>query len=243
MDQQAMMTAFLGEKRLEPFLDAAARDSERASNLYRWNMKLGGSFHTQISYVEVATRNAITKAISDWNEHQPLPQAQGTFGRDWTAPGGLADPLYGQMSHTVRRARKYALQESQNRHPSHPRHKDAPTHDDIVAQLTFGNWTSLFTDRNVPSRREQLWTDALRFAFPNADQSLAGLNKLTYQLETLRRLRNRAAHHENVLAVNVSSRLNMTLSVLRAIDKRFPDWVMAESTLRRIAKEDPRRLW
>ena len=89
MDQQAKLTAFLGAARLQPYLDASHGNIQRASDLYQWNMKLGGSLHTQISYVEIATRNAIDVALANWNSNQPRPNGSNNFGREWTDKDGL----------------------------------------------------------------------------------------------------------------------------------------------------------
>jgi hypothetical protein len=237
-----MIKAFLGARRLKPYLDAGGGDIQRASDLYQWNMKLGGALHTQISYVEIAVRNSIDEALANWNSIQPRPDGSGSFGREWTAQDGAAQPLYSLIKNHVKLARAHAKKEAESRHHTHPRHNVVPTHDDVVAQLMFGNWTALFTDNDV-TRRTKLWEDALRVAFPNADQTDFGRNKIAKQLESLRRLRNKAAHHDNVLSVAVAKRLNDMLSLLRSINADYPTWAMADSSLRRIAKEDPRLSW
>ena len=63
------------------------------------------------------------------------------------------------------------------------------------------------------------------------------------QLDTLRKLRNRVAHHDNLLEVNVVHRLNGMLSVLGQINPDLATLASAKNTLRRLAKEDPRTLW
>ncbi|MFJ1511848.1 hypothetical protein [Cellulosimicrobium funkei] len=83
----------------------------------------------------------------------------------------------------------------------------------------------------------------LHRAFPHADPSQAGRKAIGNQLETLRRLRNRVAHHDNLLDVEVRHRLNGILSLLSKIDPTFPSLAAARSPLRRIIREDPRRTW
>jgi hypothetical protein len=241
VDQQAI-TAFLGAKRLKPYLDAAGGDILKADHLYHWNMNLGGALHTQISYVEIAARNALDGALAAWNRQQPRPEGAGNFTQEWTAVGGTAEPLYTLLKNELKNARDNAVKESARRNHSHPRRNAPVIHDDIVAQLMFGAWTKLFTDNNA-TRRNLLWNDALRHAFPNADQTPAGRDRIANRMETMRRLRNKAAHHDNVLNVAVTNRLNEMLSLLRAINVEGPTWAMADSSLRRVAREDPRRNW
>lgn len=71
----------------------------------------------------------------------------------------------------------------------------------------------------------------------------AGRIAIGKQLETLRRLRNRVAHHDNLLEVDVRHRMNGMLSVLATIDDEYPSLAASKSTLRRLAREDPRRAW
>lgn len=60
-------------------------------------------------------------------------------------------------------------------------------------------------------------------------------------MERLRILRNRVAHHENLLQVNTTTRLDSSLSLLASIDQDYPDLVMVRNSLRRLTREDPRR--
>ena len=240
MTQQVDITEFLGVARLQPYLDACDGDMRCASDLYQWNMRLGGSLHTQISYVEIAARNAIDVAVANWNSAQPSSSGSKNFGRDWTTNGGLAHPLYSLIKTDLARARNGAVKESENRFASHPRRLVLPTHDDVVSHLTLGTWTKMFNDPNNIERRAILWREALCHAFPGSDQSDLGRQRIGEKLETMRRLRNRAAHHDNVLGVLVAKRLNEMLSLLRDINTEFPTWAMASSSLRRIMREDPR---
>lgn len=60
-------------------------------------------------------------------------------------------------------------------------------------------------------------------------------------MEGIRRLRNRIAHHDNLLSVDIVARLNGSLALLALINRDFPDLVMRANTLRQLAATDPRR--
>lgn len=62
-------------------------------------------------------------------------------------------------------------------------------------------------------------------------------------VEMLRRLRNRVAHHDNLLQVDVRHRFNGMLSLLAKLDPTFPALAAARSSLRQLTKDDPRRDW
>jgi len=123
---------------------------------------------------------------------------------------------------------------------------DGVTHDDVVAQLMFGAWVKLIRPLSAAAssqRHRLLWEEAVSSAFPNADTTDAGRILIGGQLETLRRLRNRVAHHDNLLGVEANRRFNGMLSLLTKIDRSYPDLAAARSQLRRLHRQDPRHLW
>lgn len=61
----------------------------------------------------------------------------------------------------------------------------------VIAELTFGFWPNMIT-----SRFEDLWRASLYKAFPSAHVPRKPIH---WRLETIRRLRNRIAHHEAIL--------------------------------------------
>ncbi|MFJ1511849.1 hypothetical protein [Cellulosimicrobium funkei] len=129
------MESFLGQARLATYLTAADDDIARAADLYLWVTELAGALHAQLSFVEVAVRNAIDPQLAAWNTAQGYPQ-------DWTSNGGAAPTLYAVLGKPVADARYWAGKEAAERHPKHPRHGAGVTHDDIVAQLMFGAGSS-----------------------------------------------------------------------------------------------------
>ena len=74
LPEQIALRKSLSEERFKPYLveaqkyfNAPAEANERALELYSWAAELAGMFHTQISYVEVATRNALSLELSNWS--------------------------------------------------------------------------------------------------------------------------------------------------------------------------------
>jgi hypothetical protein len=233
------LETFLGPARLATYLNAADGDLGRATDLYLWVTELSGALHAQLSFVELAVRNAIDPRLAAWNAAQGFPS-------DWTSDGGAAPLLYELLGSQLQTARKWAGKEAAERHPMHPRHGSGVTHDDVVAQLMFGAWVKVvrpISAAESPKRQTQLWAAVLHEAFPRALASDSGRVTIGNQLETLRRLRNRVAHHDNLLEVEVRHRLNGILSLLSKIDSTFPSLAAARSPLRRIIREDPRRTW
>ena len=238
MKDKNELETMLGAARFKTYYTAAGNDTEKAVALYRWNTRLAGALHSQLSYFEVLTRNAMNNALQDWNYKE-----KGY--RDWSLEYQSAQLLYDMFKGPMGQARKWARKESQRRGNGHAR-KNAPlSHDDVIAQLTLGNWSNLLGEA-LPDHRPNakiLWKECLHHAFPRAgleDQSRENIGK---KVERLTRLRNRVSHQENLLETNIRGRLNDLLTVLKAIDASYPAWAMTNSQVRRVAQEDPRKSW
>ncbi len=238
MQDQRTAEIMLGTARLQPYLNAAAGDYERAVELYLWSAEISGALHTQLSFVEIAVRNALDPVLADWNTAQGV-----SYGRDWTAQDQAAPLLYDIIQEPLNRARRWARKETQNRPTNHPRKGVTPTHDDVLVQLTFGVWSSLVYVRGDNTKRVQLWEEATHRAFPHAPDSAESQQQIGQQLSNIQALRNRVAHHDNLLDVALGNRLNWTLSLLSKINPDYPSLAMARSQLRRLIREDPRRTW
>ena len=92
----------------------------------------------------------------------------------------------------------------------------------VVADLTLGFWVKLLAN----GYHQRLWVPALQFAFPHS----TGLRRdLHRDLERLRKLRNRAAHHEPVFARNLADDHAKVLLVLATISPAARTWVDHDS--------------
>lgn len=237
---QRAIEILAGPARLAPYMVVVDGDVIKVTELYVWAGHLAGALHSTISFVEVAVRNSLDAQLVKWNAAQP-----GQYGQEWALRDCTAPLLYGLMgSKRLKFARESAEKESRRRPKGHPRRGAFVTNDDVVAQLMFGAWVNLVVPISGSSRRQQrLWGEGLNAAFPGADSSDVGRVKVGRQLERIRKLRNRVAHHDNLLGVEVGHRLNDMLAVLREMDERFPDLAMARSQVRAVLREDPRRSW
>ena len=237
--QPSALERLVSPARLATYLCAADGDLGRASDLYLWAGQLAGALHGQIAFVEIAVRNALDLQLTEWN-------ARKGSTPDWSTAGATVEPLYALLRRQLADARSRAAQEASDRHAEHPRSGTVPSHDDVVAQLMFGSWVKLIrpvSRSESPARQQLLWGAALSAAFPGASSNDSSRQTIGLQLETLRRLRNRVAHHDNLLQVDVRHRLNGMLALLASLDQDYPALAAARSPLRRLIKEDPRRGW
>lgn len=96
----------------------------------------------------------------------------------------------------------------------------------VVAELTFGFWVYL-TDPNL---EHTLWIPALHKAFlPNKPPKRADLNR---DLEKLRQLRNRVAHHEPIFMMNLVLLHRLLCEVTKRLCPDTAHWMMANSSTR-----------
>ncbi|ROQ02166.1 Abi-like protein [Rathayibacter sp. PhB93] len=236
MISRASLIALLGRTRFDIHLGAASGEYERAVELCQWATRVAGALHSQLLFVEIAVRNAMDRELRTWN-------ADRGSGPDWTSPHATGDPLYSLLRAPLTTARRRSHGETDRRSRSGRPGPPTPEHDDVVSRLTFGAWVGLLHATSDPTRQSLLWSEALHRAFPLAPRDDASRVALGHQLETLRRLRNRVAHHDDLLDVALPHRLNDMLSILGRIDAAYPSFAAASGELRRLHREDPRRGW
>ncbi len=142
------------------------------------------------------------------------------------------------------------------RAPSHPRKNSAISHDDLVAQMTFGDWKQflphtkpvsssapdyqreLQREQNLSRIRHELWDANIRDSFPNlqADPNGRGVYD---RVDRIHALRNRVAHAENLLTVNIPARYNDMVQLLNAMAPQLRDHFEAISTTPRLSNLRP----
>jgi len=94
----------------------------------------------------------------------------------------------------------------------------------VVAELSLGFWTGLLGNKY----HQRLWVPILQHGFP---QIIGTRRALHTDLERLRRLRNRVAHHEPVFARNLAHDHARTLAVLEMICTPARAWVARDSRI------------
>lgn len=236
-----MILDLAGSARFAPYLREAHGDIYRARELYLWAADLARALFSTIAFVEVGLRNAMDRKLRAWNDQQGID-----YGEDWALRKGAAPLLYDLVTHkSLAVAQNFAREQSRLRPKTHPRRLAAVTHDDVVSHFMFGTWVYLIKPRvrNQPQQCQQLWHECLSDAFPHADPSDSGRERLGEQLDRVRKLRNRVAHHENLLSVDIRRRLRDMLGILALIDPELPDLAMQSNRVRSLVRADPRRSW
>ena len=170
---------WLSAERFAPYLEASGGDVEAALGLYRWNVALGQFLMRDISYFEVALRNAYNDVMeSRWEggEHWLLDDASP-----------VRRPVVrtsGKGSVDVNRVNRKIIDVAASELP------DGFSTGDLVSNLTLGFWVHL-TDR---SREAIIWRTGLYAAWPKGTRRA----ELQDRLDGILRVRNRIAHNERL---------------------------------------------
>ena len=141
--------------------------------LYAWNAQVSGALLSPLHICEVVVRNAVADAL------------EVIYGPRWpwspTFERSLPDPLQGYSP-------RKDLQSAR---------RGAPTTGKVIPELKFVFWQKMFTSRYDI----RVWDHHLRRVMPNLDstKTISELRKEIYSdLEKVRLLRNRIAHHEPI---------------------------------------------
>lgn len=166
----AQLIQALSGERLGAYRDRTGGDGLQLFSHYTWNMALSESLYPALQVLEVALRNSIHNA------------ARAHFGcDDWFNDRALVN-----SSHEIAALNKAHRTLQRQRRPL-----DSGR---VIAELSFGFWTSLL-DR----RYEQvLWPRLLKAAFPEMPRRLRTRQNLSRRFQRIRHLRNRIFHHEPI---------------------------------------------
>lgn len=183
---------------------------DKALELYVWNGQLGAALMTPIAVCEVVIRNAVDDALT------------ALHGANWPWDPGFYLSL-------PQRGRE-ALNDARNKPSSTSTGK-------VIAELSFGFWENMFR----ASFDAALWTPHLTRVLPNLAMPVyLGRGHVHAELIKLRKLRNRIAHHEPLLKLNVPQTMNdlQALIALRCQDTAA--WMAQTNDLTALLAARPR---
>ena len=204
----------LSPPRLSTYLHAL-RDRppslDRALELYVWNAQLSAALMTPISVCEVVIRNAVDDGLT------------ALHGVNWPWHHGffLSLPLEGRKS----------LDAARNKPASTSTGK-------VIAELNFGFWEYMFT---APFDAA-LWTPHLARVLPNLPTMPVNMGRrhVRDELFKLRRLRNRIAHHEPLLTLNVQQTMNEIEALIALRCQDTAAWMAQTNNLAPLVAARPR---
>lgn len=163
--------AALQRERVERYMPVAFGDDAMAFRFYLWNCALCEAFFISLHFAEIVCRNAMNRALMSRSGPQWYDNA--------TLQMLLQDRFRVELAEAVRKERQ--------------QHGGSLTSHHVVSALTFGFWEHLATKRF----ERFLWARGIHSAFPGApaNKTYSDLHDL---IESVRRWRNRIAHHRAV---------------------------------------------
>jgi hypothetical protein len=169
--------------------------------LYAWNAQVSGALLMPLHICEVVVRNAVSEAL------------EATYGHQWpwssTFEHSLPNPSGGYSPRKdLQNVRKSML-----------------TTGKLIPELKFVFWQKMFTGRHDT----RLWNPHLTSVLPNLDgtKSVNALRQNVYQeLEQIRALRNRIAHHEPIFNRNLTDDFQRIVDLVEFRCQLTADWMI-----------------
>lgn len=241
--------------RFQTYLDAAHQEPEKALALYQWNIDAAAAVTSTLALVEVALRDTIDQQLRAWNmqvggtpEWITQPQVplshivRRTPPSSWTnSPHRRQGDLHGSWWEAKAKA---SMKDPLNGHAVKP----APTHDDLVAALTFGSWRHLIPKpirlggrANAP--QFDIWDQAIdrRTNFCATGKGFdASAGTAYFWCSTLLHARNRASHLEPLLDTGTLQHWHRIASrTVRALWPGAEVWITGPARIPEVIKRKP----
>ncbi|VAW42611.1 hypothetical protein MNBD_GAMMA01-1386 [hydrothermal vent metagenome] len=204
----------LSDPRFTTYLQHCDNSKELALQLYQWNLELSSAFIVPLHFLEISIRNAVVEGIE--SVHAP----------NWAWNQGyirsLPNPSKGYSP-------QRDLQEVA---------KKQPTIGKVVAELKFVFWEKMFTSRHDGL----LWNHHIKNVFPHAPSSMS-VSQLRAAIHndifTIRKLRNRIAHHEPIFLRDSQGEYNKIHELVSWRDEATSDWMNDIQSVTRLISEKP----
>lgn len=188
----------LSPVRLGTYLVATGFSSGATTlDIYVWNALVSGAFFSSLHICEVVMRNGIAHAL------------ELKYGLDW--------PWNPGFERTLTAARKVDLQQARQGISIGSTGK-------VIAELKFVFWCKMFTARHDL----HVWNVNLRIAFPFLPfpLTIAAARTMLYdEMESLRRFRNRIAHHEPIFSYPLAEHQKRIIRLVKSRCSETAEWM------------------
>jgi len=205
----------LSSPRLQTFERATVFLGEESSpglELYAWNARVSAALLVPLHVCEVVVRNAVSDVL------------EAMYGPRWPWSAGFERSL--PVSNRgycprmdIQKSRQYATSAGK-----------------VIPELKFVFWQRLFTSRYDL----RLWDGHLRRVLPGLDPStpVGQLRQRIYEdIEQIRGLRNRIAHHEPIFKRDLSDDFSKMMRLVEARCKVTTAWMMRNQTATEVLGE------
>lgn len=209
----------LSQPRLSVYINQT-QSLDEALELYRWNAQISSALFTCIQVCEVVIRNAVSEALCN------------TYGNQWVWDATFSGRLPTYWKNT--------LQSVANKRNNRNVRKRIDTIDKAIPEFTFAFWQSIFTSRFDVD----IWNNQLTIILPNIGSSqnisVANLREQVYRdMDKIRELRNRIAHHETITKRNLQDDLDTIMKTIGYRDQDTLDWLLGYEQVSGLLRNRP----
>lgn len=207
----------LSADRMGTYENAVARLDTRSSplELYLWNARISAAFLVPLHIGEVVIRNAVSDALT--RIHGPRwPWVQG-FADSLPSPSSGYNPRCELQRATTRCSHGTAQ---------------------VVSTLSFVFWQKMFTQRFDV----RVWSRCMGTVLPGASEAAprhVTRARIHNDLEQIRRLRNRIAHHEPIFARALDEDFAAIQRLVALRCTRTADWMAGHEAVTPLLRNRP----
>ncbi|MFK3797560.1 hypothetical protein [Pseudomonas sp. NPDC088444] len=194
---------------------AAGHDISAALKLYAWNARICGAFLTPLHICEVVMRNAVADALE--SVHGPQWPWNPGFDRSLPRQSGPGYNALKDLQCVRQRTEKTGQ---------------------VIAELKFVFWEKMFTSRHD----DRIWNTHLRHVLPNlmSTETIAEHRERIFgDLNSIRMLRNRIAHHEPIFARDLLRDFHVIQQLIEARCSIAAQWLLIEQQVMDTIKDRP----
>lgn len=184
--------------RLGTYLKRTHYNARRALDLYAWNIRAGAALYPVLQVNEVALRNAVNRGL------------ESQFGPRWPYSQGFLRSLPSQDRALFLKERGKV-----ERRLGIPQVSTG----DVVAAQTYWFWVMMLTSRF----ENRIWKREFTSSFPHAPASVTR-DVVHSRADTIRKLRNRIAHHEPLMEFDLLGAYHRALAMVRWVSPTTAAW-------------------
>ncbi|KEQ29899.1 hypothetical protein N180_19865 [Pedobacter antarcticus 4BY] len=194
---------FVSQQRLDRFLNVCGNSKVKAQKLYRINLRIAQAAYPILSLFEIFFRNAVYNHVSAY----------------FVDPNWILHEKTGFMAHpSLKRSNFYLKKCIQNAETSMIRKGRVVTTGHVLAEQTFGFWTSLFE----PHHYKLIGGSPIK-CFVNKPPTI-NRSAIAIKLDSIRAFRNRIYHNEPICFLNNTIDFTHVENIIQSIYE-LTDWM------------------
>lgn len=203
----------ISSDRLAPYLRTIGGDKKRAIQLYVWNMLISSTLYPPLHCLEVTLRNSIHRELSK------------KYDLEW----------YDNITNLIKYDDQNKIIDAKSKLGRQSKPLEASR---IVAELNFGFWISLL-GKGKSGNYEILWRNALHKAFPNTNCLRKDIHR---DLNKIRKLRNRIAHHEPIHKRDLREDYNLIIKLIEYMCENTAQWIEYHNHFQEVYNSKPKKI-